>query len=318
MTRLVPAFWTLAALDTLALAVMLVATLGSQAGHQDGGREMGLFFFVIVPFCVLALAVLLFLFVRAPFARYLALIIVALPALFWVWVQVDDLRIDRAIESNRTGAGYFSGSAMRAMAVAVVDRDLETMRRIGPTVDVNAVGKHDTTLLRLAIDRDPIGVPQPSDVAEVPVVKLLLALGARPDSGLERAVKRPDTTLLRLLLDAGGDPNLRRPGEQALVFSWYPVMTPEALRLLAAHGLDPNVRYYDDPIAVLFTIYQRWDLVDVLIDLGTDIDRPRPDGRNVRGELSEQMAEELAKGHALPDGLLKLAHRLDVQPAAAR
>ena len=309
-TRLAWLFWSIAALDAIALVAMAIATLGGK-GH-DGGREMGLFFFVMLPAAVLLVTMLVFAFLNVGWVRYAALSVVLFPALFWVWQQVDDAQIDRRIASRQTGAGHFHGPAMQAMGVAVVARNVETLKRIGPTVDVNAEGNEHMTLLQLAVDRRENGISTRTDAPEIPVVSTLLALGANPAAALEVATKRPDTGLLRLLLEAGGDPNLRLADGLPLVSSWYAVMTPDALRLLGEHGLDPDTKVHDAPMAVVFTIHRRWDLVDVLVDLRADLDRPRADGRNVRSELADQLAEAHEKGQEIPFALQKLARRLGV------
>jgi len=184
-------------------------------------------------------------------------------------------------------------------------RDVDALKRIGPGVDVNTVGDRGMTLLALAAERHFDDAPDKTDGRGLQVVQVLLKLGAKPNQGLDTAARLKQTDLLRLLLDAGADPNLHAEGEQPLVFRWLRVMTPETLRLLAAHGLDLNATAYGDPFAVTATIYRRWDLLAVLIELGADTTRPRPDGRSVSGELAAQLAEEARAGHTAPPDLLR-------------
>jgi len=316
MSRLSPLFWTVATLDALLLAVFLVISL-RQGSHGDGGREMAIFFFIVVPSLVLLAAGLLFHYGSSTLAKGIALFIVAVPGLFFAKTQIDNLLIDRRIEADRAGVGYFSGEAMRAMGAAVVNRDVATLLRIGPSVDVNTAGDRGMTLLALAIDSDH---PRPAgrvEGDELPVVRALLSLGAHPDAGLDSASKRDTPELLALLLDAGANPNLRTDDGEPLVFKWKSVLKPANLRLLAEHGLDLNSVSYEDPLPVVLTIYRRWDLLAVLIELGADTTRPRPDGRNVAGELTSQIAEETAAGREPPADLLRAKALLDASRASA-
>lgn len=43
-------FWSIAAFDGVLLLVLIISTLTHDGGgHNDGGRETGIFFFLIVP-----------------------------------------------------------------------------------------------------------------------------------------------------------------------------------------------------------------------------------------------------------------------------
>lgn len=314
MIRMSSFFWPIAAIDALLFVVLGVMTLRTSA-HGDGGREMALFFLVAVPSVVLLVAVLMFAFGHSALVRGFALFVVAVPGLLFVGSRAHDAWIDHVIAENRSGVGYFTGDAMREMGRAVMRRDVATLARLGPSVDVDAVGEQGMTLLGLAVDRDFGRLPDAKDNDELPVVRALLGLGAKADRGLDSAMRQSDTMLLRMLLDAGADPNLTGDGGQPLVFGWIGTITPEALRLLGAHGLDPDGTGYGDPLAVVVTIHRRWDLLAVLIELGADTTRPRPDGRNVAAELAAQADEATKKGGTVPPELARVTALLnDTQP----
>jgi hypothetical protein len=197
---------------------------------------------------------------------------------------------------------------MRKMGAAVVQRDVETLMRIGPGVDVNASGRDNMTLMRLAVRGADARV---SDGSDMPVVRALLALGAKPDAAMHDACVRFDPDLLATLLAAGGNPNLKAGAHQPLVFDTMSSITPRNFRLLAQHGLDLNSQAYDDPLPVQLTIYRRWDLLAIAIELGADTKRARPDGRNVADELASQIDEETKAGRALPADLLRASALLE-------
>lgn len=318
-------FWSVVTLDALLFIGLFVASLG--ASNHDGGRDMGIFFFIVVPVVILGMAVLLHVFTESVVWHVLALIVVAGPGLVLVYSQARDLYIDRVIAQNRSGAGYFSDSPMRAMAVAVVQRDLPAMRKLGRVVNVNIVGGGDVTLLSLAVERaferdwPPANAkPLPASAgSHLEVVQTLLDLGAKPGPGIDGALKLAEPDILRLLLKAGGDPNTIASNEQPVVFRWLRSMSVETLRVLIDHGLDLNTTDRGDPLAVVVTIGQRWDLLALLIERGADISKPRPDGRNVAGELAGQVKEATEAGHAVPPDLLRAralaAARLPAWPA---
>lgn len=197
MTRLGWIFSSIAAIDAVLLLVMLVMTLQSSSGHNDGGREMALFFLIIVPAAVLGLASLMFWFGSLP-VKVIALLIVLVPGFWFAKVQIQDRIVDRQIAADRSGAGYFHTEPMRQMGAAVVQRDVETLRRVGPTVDVNTPGR-EMTLLRLAVDGPDA---RRSDGSELPVVRdplpVQLAIYRRWD-------------LLTIAIELGADTGRTRP-----------------------------------------------------------------------------------------------------------
>lgn len=299
MTRLAQAFWAVAAIDAALLMVALGMSLQDSAGQNDGGREMGLFFFVLLPIAVLVLTALTFHFSGSPAVRVIALGVALVPGIWWAKTQVEARLIDRSIAADRAGVGYFDTEALRQMGAAVVQRDVPTLMRLGPRVDVNAPGR-DMTLLRLAVQRTD---PRESDGGELPVVRALLDLGAHADEAMPAAIVRADPALLEMLLASGGNPNLQAASEQPLIFDTMSVVTPRSFRMLAAHGLDLDSVFRGDPLPVQLAIYRRWDLLAIAIELGADTARTRADGRSVAGELADQAETEENAGRDVPTEL---------------
>jgi len=311
MTRLAHFFWPIAAIDALLLALVFAMSLQDSSGQHDGGREMGFFYFVLVPAVVLGGAMLLFHFSASLVMRSVALFIVVVPGLWFAKSQIDGWWIGRAVEADRNGSGYFASEPMRQMGAAVVQRDVATLMRVGPTVDVNTPGR-EMTLLRLAVASPDARF---SDGGELPVVRALLALGAHADDAMPVACVRSDSSLLELLLAAGADPNLRDAAQQPLIFQVIRSLTPANFRLLATHGLDLNSSSYDDPLVVQLTIHRRWDLLAIAIELDADTRRARADGRNVADELTHQIAEETSAGREPPSELLRARQLLEAKRA---
>jgi hypothetical protein len=306
MMRLGQVFWVLAAADAVLILTAWAMALQDRGGSHDGGRTMGLFFFVLLPAAVLALAMLLFHFSTAWPVKAVALVIVVVPGLWFLKTQATNGLIERSLEADRHGSGYFDSQAMKQMGAAVVARDVATLMRVGPSVDVNAPGR-EMTLMRLAVASPDARL---SDGRELPVVRALLKLGARPDDALPVACVRVDAALLELLLSAGANPNLRVRPQQPLVFDVMQSLTPPNFRLLLAHGLDVDSTSNGDPLTVQLAIHRRWDLLAIAIEQGADLSRTRSDGRNLAGELARQIAEETQAGRVASPDLLQAQRRL--------
>jgi hypothetical protein len=268
---------------------------------------MGMFFFVLLPTAMVGFAVLLFHFSTSWPMKSVALFIVVVPGLWFLKTQAKDWLMDWRLESGRNGSGYFESQAMKQMGAAVVARDVATLMRVGPTVDVNAPGR-DMTLMRLAVESPDA---RQSDASQLPVVRALLKLGAHPDDAMPVACVRADAALLKLLLSAGANPNLLLRPQQPLLFDVIQSLTPGNFRLLVTRGLDVNSRSNGDPLPVQLTIHRRWDLLTIAIERGADMTRTRSDGRNVAAELASQIAEEAQAGRVPPPELLRAQRLLE-------
>ena len=303
-------FWTVVAVDALLFVALLINMLTQTSGRTDGGREMGIAFFVVLPLLILGLAVLLYVFVSSMFWKVVALLIVAGPGLFIAGGQIRGRMIDYRVQQKALGRGYFDDNAMKDMGAAVVQGDTATLLRLGPTVDVNTVAEGDRTLLGLAMEQlDEAKSPQRIQ-SELAVVRTLLALGAKPSSGMDTALKLSDPTVLRELLAAGADPNQSIPAGHPIVFRWLSIMPLANLRLLIERGLDVNATEYETPLALEAALKRRWDLVALLAEHGADIRAARRDGRTIAEEVTNRLADAKAEGTEPSAPLLQVQEAL--------
>ncbi|MCB1866219.1 MAG: ankyrin repeat domain-containing protein [Chromatiales bacterium] len=124
------------------------------------------------------------------------------------------------------------------------------------------------------------------------------------------AIENQDAQLLKMLLEAGADPNVanesgRRPLHEA-------VADLALARQLFKAGADPNITdRFDEPL--LFSIMNegRPDLVEAFLEAGADANRPRSDGQTPLGfarDTGQTDLEALLKRHGAVDG--------DASPAA--
>jgi len=296
-------FWSIAALDA-ALFLILLLSFSKQGANTSGGREMGVFFFVIVPCIILLVAVLLFIFSKTEFWRYIALFIVAGPGLFIAGSRIKSFYIDYRVTQNRLGRGYFSGSAMKAIGEAVMRGNLEEVRRLAPAIDLNTVGQPDQapgmTLMRLAAENASDKIGNESAPEDLAVIKTLVELGAKPNPGLDAALRIKDVAILRVLLEAGADPNMKYDQDHFMVFRWLAVMPVDAVKLMAQHRLNVNLTERGSSLCMNALFHDRWDMVSALIDLGADFRRPDDAGRTVAGEAERRLVKAVGEGRT-PD-----------------
>ncbi|MEJ0038097.1 MAG: hypothetical protein WDO68_18800 [Gammaproteobacteria bacterium] len=305
-----PLFWSVVCLDAALFLGLLVSMLLQRDGSSNGGREMGIAFFVIAPLILIGVAVLLYVFSRSLTWKIVALIIVAGPGLFIAGGRIRNAYIDYVVRQNALGRGYFSSTALKEMGAAVVQADLATLQRLGPTVDVNTVGERGMTLIAMAVDQAFNAPDEEHAGRRRTVIETLIRLGAKPGPAMSAALKLKDPMVFNALLEAGADANALTEQGSPLVFEGLSVMPVENLRLLIGHGLNVNVIRYNTPLAVEITLQRRWDLLLLLARSGADLRKPRDDGRNVADELTIRVEEAKSEGHEPPADLLRVRELL--------
>ncbi len=92
-------FWALVAVDAGLFLFLLIATL-KQRAPADGGREMALFFGVLLPGAAVALAVVFYVLSSSTTWRLVALLNVAAPLLFIAAVHARSAYIDYAVRQD--------------------------------------------------------------------------------------------------------------------------------------------------------------------------------------------------------------------------
>jgi len=118
---------------------------------------------------------------------------------------------------------------------------------------------------------------------------------AEGDSAVTLAVdayaRHPE--LLSLLLDAGGDPNTRRPDGDPVMVRFLNDRNLEAITYLHSRGASINTKVNGRPMIVDVAYGTDWDVVWRLIELGARLDTPE-----VKAGLSEAFK---VPGATLPD-----------------
>jgi len=270
MQAMTPFFWGVVAFDVALFAILVFLGI-TDTGHSDGGVEMSMIFFVIVPAIIIGGAVLLFVKSESPFWRVVAFVVAAGPGLLMAGTRVRSAFISYQIRQNNAGRGYFSSSALKRAGEAVVRGDAAAISAIDRSVDLNTRGKRDMTLMELAVwHTEADSTPESPHIA---VVRALIARGADPSLGLEQAT-RLTNGVLPILLDAGANTGFVKY-KSPVVFQWLNVITLENFTALLDHGLDLNLHNgeYGSSLIVALAENDRWNLVSLVIDRGADVSR---------------------------------------------
>ena len=305
-------FWLFVLVDA-ALFLVLV-TLGFLANPQpDGGNEMALVFSVIIPAIIVGAAVLLFVTSKSPRMRVVALVIVAGPGLLVAGARVRSAAVDYQVRRNAAGSGYFSERVLRSAGAAVVRRDVPALQALKGRVDVNAKGTRGMTLMELAVTQAFESPPPPdAGASSLDVVRALLALRADPNAGLEIATKLRDAAILRVLLDAGANPNYA-DDRGPVMFHWLNVMPLVNFTALLDHGLDLNLVDHTagTPLIMAAAWNDRWELVLLLMARGANAALGDRKGTKLADVVESRMQSTMARPPEMKADIARVKAQLD-------
>ena len=245
--------WLAAAVYIVVGILAITGLLGSAYEADSLRRAYAVFGFFILVIGV-ASAVATFLankwrgwLIFAPLILCLGLPI-ALFGAFWIDMEKGEVHRRQIQAEIRSGRYDFGDQpALLAVAQAISANDQNAIREAAKAVpDLQAPGRDGTTLLCWAI-RETWQRPE-----LVESVKTLLSLGANPnftnghrDSFAMGSAVHGSASLLRTMLDAGGDSNARDEfGRPIILMNWYLGYYPSDQRarldLLLGHGVDIN------------------------------------------------------------------------------
>lgn len=237
------AFWALVAIDALGILLLFVLGLAAAGSAKTNPVQVALVLLVL-PSIPLAVAVALYLRATTPAARLVALLLAAAPLLIAFSARA---LAELQLRANTNAAGeltFFRSGPMREMAEAIMRNDARTVASLAGRADVNRTGLEDMTPLLLAMRQ----LRKTPDQQEV--LRVLLDAGADPNTGaqyelpLSIALQLADKTgpePVKRLLDAGANPNL---ASSFGVPVWFSATgrsaTIETLTMLLDRGADVN------------------------------------------------------------------------------
>ena len=250
--------WGVFALDAF---LVIVATVSRNMGDDAAGRGAGLFWGLVGLVFVLAGGAALYFSGSAHSwpGAIASIVPLALPLLIFFGTDVESYihKIRAGFESRKEGR--YPEPAQRELAKAIQNGDFEAMRKILAThPNLNGRDEAGYDLLSCAVGETRY---------------------ARPDADNLKSVEG-----VRLLLEAGMDPNQSRDSDGSSTFAGlaYTLSRPtpagwvanpaaaEVFRLFLEHGANPNILKDGQPL--IFSVWANLDSLRAMLDHGADID----------------------------------------------
>lgn len=215
------------------------------------------------------------------------------------------LAIWLTFSGNRNSQMQFDGPNAPLEAAISLDAPAAVRTAVSQGANVNAKSALGVTPLELAVG-----------MGKSKAALALIDLGADPnvadvegDTAVTLAVDRytSNPELLRIVLDAGGNPNARRRDGDPVIVRFLNGADLNAISLMHSKGANLNATANGQPLLVFAAYRTDWDVVWHLIELGADLGDPQ-----VQAGLAEAFN---VPGATLPDSPLypakvKVYHRL--------
>jgi hypothetical protein len=266
---------------------------------------------------LLALAALVYQNTQSPGIHRSLLILAAMPLLVGAAYGINYLHEaakERHIAQYNDGRlQMFGGDAQtKRFVLAVYEQDSSKVRELSPKVNINAVSTlNGYTPLKLAVERAAEAEAKPEADRALEMVRLLLSLGAKPNSGLHAACRSSRADLVRMLLDAGADPNNLEPGGTGPPAFYGCFGSPteaaglENLRLMKDKGANFTLKGDWLPAIPFAVSNGLWETVLYLHDSGVPLREDR-DG----GWIARRVQEDLAAAKEPSEALKRVAELL--------
>jgi ankyrin repeat protein len=269
------AFWIAACGDILLVLLPALDEWNHPHGEFAGLAVFGL---LAIALCLLLVAGAVAL-LRRPWAYACGLVLVAIPAAWFVLNQAELLAIDLLAPNTDdldAGRGYFTAPADRSLAEAIVAGDPAKVAALAPAANLNAKGFDDMTFMQMALEHD-----QPGHAVLAALLKAGIDSDQNSSNLWELIYKDKDEPLLRTVLDTGVD--LRTHMEAGHWYLFLRYDWPEELTLLLDHGADPEVRDAMGYTPIMRAAQaESWTTVKILLAHHARTDITGNDGRTLR------------------------------------
>ena len=310
-------FWSITILEAVAVCVLAVALVFPQRGGGGSVLEYAARLAVGGASIVLAVVALTYWNTQSTGVRQFLLIVVAAPVAIGAisgivdWVgSADERRIEKY---NDYRLMYWKEPVLTRFVLAVYELDTGKVRSLSREVDINGLSTSDYTPLKVAVERAVLAEKEPEGPGRsLEMVRLLLSLGAKPNSGLRAACHNSSRTdAVRLLLEAGADPNNREPGDRRPPAYFACIESPDAaaglenLRLMREKGADFRLKGDWTPPIAAAASEDKWEIALFLHESGAPW-RDERDGGWIDSRAAADLAEAKEKGQEPSEALLRV------------
>ena len=284
------AFWALVAIDLLGIGLLFLLGLAAAGSTKDNPLQVALYLLVL-PCLALAVAVVIFLRAGSPLGRAIGLLLAASPLLILVSMRGVAEVMMRSTTNEAGEMTFYRSGSMRELAEAIAKNDVAAVAALVPKADVNKAGLMGVTPLLLAA-RQLRETPEQHEV-----LRILLQAKADPNKGAQYELPfqiviqesgKAGLEPVKLMLDAGADPNAKTMGDPI----WWSAMGKssnlETLTLLLDRGADINAMGKDESNALIDGANLRnWPAVLLLLKRGADWQK----GKSVNGMPFKYLVE---------------------------
>jgi hypothetical protein len=309
-------FWTLVAVETAAFVALFASLV--RAPSESGGREMGLLYFVLMPFFVVLCAALVYWRASSLIARTLVLVVAASPALFVAVNWGRAFFLERSVRNTDVTA--FSDPAQRDVARAIMAGNVAKVTELAGRTKLNVPGVNeltgsDTTLLTLALSQK---TPATTEIAVA-----LLKAGADPNETSQKGWTIPLVQaiypeqrglVVAALLAAGADPNKKNPNGGVAYHVALTEMNDGNLAILAQmldHGAKVEAVDGSGRTALMnAAIHGNWKAMDLLLTRGAGRQVKDDKDKTVLDYAQARIGEAERAGGAVDPGLRAVTERL--------
>jgi hypothetical protein len=296
-------FWSIAAIEALFFVIAFVYTANERGQNTDGGKGMALIFQIALPFLILGVVSLLYWKTSSPTLHIILLIAAIIPAVVLAGQWIRGPLMDRDIA---VGGYLYKDPAMSKFVAAVANLDVSKIRQLAPGIDINMPGENGVTPLKFAIEK----TTNDATPSRLDMIRLLLALGAKPDPALPNAcATSPETA--RILLDAGANPNYKDAEGDPAFFSCLSSSSGlEALRLLAQKGADFNMLDgKGESVLIRAATFSQWNVMLFFLEQGVkDVATPR--GKTAASMVAQALVDDKQNSRETSPALAQLAAKL--------
>ncbi|HPU50784.1 MAG TPA: ankyrin repeat domain-containing protein [Burkholderiaceae bacterium] len=294
-------FWVLVALDIAGLLFFFVLGLAAAGSTRTHPLTVALLMLAL-PAIPLVLAIWVFARSQSPLWRALSFALVAAPLAITVAAQAYN---DARISANSNAQGdltFFEQGPQRELVEAIRRNDAAAVSALLPRANVNASGMQGMTPLVIAL-RQLRATPTQQDV-----LKVLLEAGADPNKGTpyERPLEMALQTMARsgpapvaLLLARRADPNVRNTSGMPI---WFAAAghdsSVDTMALLLRHGADLHGTSAKGETVLFYAASaSNWRAVLYLLERGA----PAAQGRSFKGLTFREVVDEAVRERKMRD-----------------